>query len=73
MDNELERWQAVASNVKLLVNIAKATLLFHSPSPWDEKKAKKWKEITGQTECNTAVLCNFIRATIAEVEKTNEH
>ena len=39
----------------------KAALLFHSPTPWTPEKQKEWVELTGERDCTTKSLCNFLR------------
>lgn len=43
-------------------------LLFHSAGPWDEEKRQRWEEITGCSEATTKVLCDFVRAALAELK-----
>jgi hypothetical protein len=39
----------------------KAALLFHSSTPWTPEKQKEWVELTGEKDCTTKSLCNFLR------------
>lgn len=43
----------------------RAVLLFHSASPWEQQQAE-WLRITGSREATTKVLCDHIRAVLAE-------
>jgi hypothetical protein len=56
-----EKIETANAQRRRLLNCAKATLLFHSGSPWSHAKADEWKEITGKDEATTRVLCDFIR------------
>lgn len=44
-----------------LVDALDAALLFHSGSPWDEPKAKRWFALTGRRMATTKALCDFLR------------
>ena len=47
-----------------MADALEATLLFHSSSPWDESKSKRWVELTGVDVATTRNLCDFIRAVL---------
>lgn len=53
---------------RMLKDIAKATLLFHSGSPWSAAKSEEWKQLTGRDEATTRQLCDFIREQLELVE-----
>lgn len=57
-------WGPEADNatVRLLVDGLEATLLFHSGGHWDETKAARWAELTGNDEATTKALCDFLRS-----------
>lgn len=42
-----------------------AVLLFHSASPWDDEKRKKWERYSGGAEATTRILCSLVRVAIA--------
>jgi hypothetical protein len=46
--------------------LARAVLLFHSPSWEDERRL--WQAITGEDEANAQVLCDLADRTLAEEE-----
>lgn len=48
------------------IDAIKLVLLFHSGSPWDDAKRAEWLRITGTTEASTKVLCDHLRAVLAE-------
>ena len=48
------------------IDAIKLALLFHSGSPWDDGKRAEWLRITGTTEATTKVLCDHLRAVLAE-------
>lgn len=41
-------------------------LTFHSGSPWDAVKERRWLEITGSEEVTTKVMCDTIRAALRQ-------
>jgi hypothetical protein len=43
-------------------------LLYHSGSPWDEAKAKRWQSATGRDDASTRALCDHIRCVLAEAK-----
>lgn len=51
------------------IDAIKLALLFHSSSPWDDDKRAEWLRITGSTEATTKVLCDHLRAVLAESEQ----
>lgn len=44
--------------------VAEATILFYTIN-WTDEKRKRWKELTGQEEATTKILCNFARFALA--------
>lgn len=41
--------------------LARAVILFWSPSPWGPDKAQLWQELTGTSACTSVVLCDLAR------------
>ena len=41
-------------------------LLYHSGSPWDAEKQRRWQRWTGRDEATTRALCDQIRALLAK-------
>ena len=42
----------------------KAVLLFHSTSPWDDKKRHEWERYSGGAEATTRILCSLVRVAL---------
>ena len=40
-------------------------LMFYAGGPWLESRAKKWLEITGESEATTRIMCDHIRKALA--------
>lgn len=54
-----------------LIDLLKAVLLFHSPSPWTDSKEQHWRQLTRLSQdhgVTTKALCDQIRVALAEVE-----
>lgn len=43
-----------------------AVLLFHSGDRWDTEKNARWLLLTGSEEATTKVLCDTVRAALAD-------
>jgi hypothetical protein len=51
-----------------VVTSLELVLLYHSGSPWDEAKAKRWQSATGRDDASTRALCDHIRCVLAEAK-----
>lgn len=51
-----------------LQDVARATLMFHRSGQWTVEDREAWTKLTGQAECTTRVLCDFVRAALAKSE-----
>lgn len=58
----------LTEHAKWLEEALELPLLFHGLG-WSPEDAARWKEITGQREATTKVMCNHIRAAIASKDK----
>ena len=53
-------------NIPTLEVLARALLLFHSPSPWHQDKQQEWERLTGTKEATTKNLCDLARMVIRD-------
>ena len=44
-----------------LDRLARAVLLFHRGGPWTDEDRATWRELTGEDEATTKVLCDLAR------------
>lgn len=56
----------INSQTKSLRESLELVLLFHSGTYWDATKAARWKELTGNAEATTKVLCDHIRKVLGD-------
>lgn len=65
----LEHAEVRDAGVDRLRNACRAVLLFHSSGPWDETKARRWRDLTGQTDATTKSLCDAVREALVDVSE----
>jgi hypothetical protein len=46
--------------------LARAVLLFHEAGPWDGRKARLWRALTGGDEATTKTLGELARRVLAQ-------
>jgi len=60
---------APSAMVERLCGALELVLLYHSSSPWDDAKSKRWGREVGQVEATTAILCGHVRCVLADAKK----
>jgi hypothetical protein len=49
--------------------LARVVLLFHRGGPWSDEDRATWRNLTGEDEATTKVLCDLARRTIEDAER----
>jgi hypothetical protein len=52
--------------------LARAVLMFHSASQWGARERATWRQLTGDGEATTHVLCNMARRVLAEQQEQEQ-
>lgn len=60
-----ERIAQLESHNAALVEALEMVLLYHSGSPWDAAKSKRWERWTGSDDATTRNLCAQVRAVLS--------
>lgn len=53
--------EQLRERVRVLEDAVEMVLLYHSASPWDDAKTKRWERWTGRDEATTKALCDQLR------------
>lgn len=51
--------------------LARAVLMFFNGKPWSIEDARMWKDVTGQDDATTRVLCDLAREVKAAEERNH--
>jgi hypothetical protein len=70
-DNEHEEGNAdLIVRAPEMAGALAAVLLFHSTSPWDDEKRRRWRRLAESEEATTKVLCDLVRRALGQPKLT---